>query len=212
MKSLIFLLLAGCSVATTPHTGLRIASYEQKQVRYMAPLDLINTLIQTFGAMPYPGECTQLTASNRTLLGDSSAATGSPIFSEPSSNFVRWYVGCVNQYTQNLQSVSESSAIDSAGARSFYGATLSAARASKPSLQNSPFNSLDRATQVRAVVDHIDQMIGPSDVVADFGFYLSSEAMAEKIATDVAATPISVEDAMRKIMMAIALRDEFMSY
>ncbi len=215
MKSLLMLfvcsLAVGCSQAATPASHLQIdvqaQAFEQKQVRYMTPFDLMQTLRQSFGTYALgliPHDCTTLTDANRGLLGDSSAATGSPVFSEPSSNFVRWYVGCLGAYTKALSMSFTDKQLQSL----FWGPTLTA----HPDWQSKLFTDLAEADRVQIVKEQIERMIGPSDVVSDFGYFASSDALATKIATDVATYNESMDDSMKRILQAIALRDEFMSY
>lgn len=212
---LALVLVAGCNRAAQPSIEVSAnsaASFAQRQVRYMAPLDLIQTLKQTFIDSPsIPQDCAELTDTNRSLIGDSSAATGSPIFSEPGSSFVRWYMKCSSQYI-DLES-REVSDQDVPATEKFLGPTLAAKyRQPGPPVLRAKFSSLTAVERLAVAREAVERLIGPSEIVADFGFYKSNDDLAQKIVSDVMVNDPEVLKAVEEILLAVAIRDEFLSY
>lgn len=187
------------------------ASFAQRQVRYMTPFDLMETLKVSFGeaAGHIDQGCVEINDDNRGLLGDSVAATGSPIFSEPGSSFVRWYFKCETAYIAQLAA---SVGANVAGRdEMLYGPTLLALVKRDPLFLNQKFSRLPRYQRLAIARDAIERLIGPSEIIADFGFFKSSDELAQKVADDVDPN-VTVQEAIKAILASVAIRDEFLSY
>lgn len=208
-RILLCFLLVGCSQSQSRVLiETQSASFANRQVRYMMPFDLMQTLAQVFGENAKKAashDCTTLTETNRSLLGDSSAATGSPVFSEPSSNFVRWYMGCLIDLSGQLRA---SALKDESDAQRFWGTYLYAHKSS----QLEPFVTLAQNDRLQIIEEKIAQLIGPTEIIADFGYFSSTAELAKKIEADVASRGMNAGDSMQLILQSIAIRDEFMSY
>ncbi|MCB0412047.1 MAG: hypothetical protein KDD22_05940, partial [Bdellovibrionales bacterium] len=84
--------------------------------RYPSPDVIINMLQASFPTVKMSvyedlAKCWALTKSNRSVLGDSSPATGRPAVERPNSSFIVWYSGCLAKLLESeKQSLSPSSA------------------------------------------------------------------------------------------------------
>lgn len=205
-------LIAGCGVQESERLRLPIdadgpGSFASRQIRYMTPFDLIQLLRVTF---PVPdltqvdGDCTKLTDENRGLIGDNSPLTGTPIFDEPSSGFVRWYAGCLNSYLEQYASQTSNDP------KIFYGETLGA-MINSATVPSSVFLDLPADLQKRIVLEIVEKMVGPDEVIADFGYFTGADALADHVLQSLDAK-MSVKEAVTRIYFLVGIRDEFLSY
>lgn len=215
LTALAVVALGGCSLGSERTSAIEAKgarSFSPRQIRYMTPFDLMQTLKRTFPseASDVELDCRELTEANRGIIGDSSASTGSPVFSEPNEGFVRWYVNCVAQYIARVKI--EVSSGKTTAKTTYYGPTLERAIEDNPDLFTVPFAKLDLAMQKQAVREQIERMIGPDEVVVDFGYFESVDALAEHVLTALPNPNAIVIDAVEQIHAQIAIRDEFLSY
>ena len=188
----------------------RARSFVGKQIRYMMPHELLDLLALKLPAptREIAPECKQLTDANRGLLGDSLPSTGSPIFDQPTSSFVRWYSNCMNARLRSLASLrTEPDALV------LFGPTLGNRVLADRSLGSRRFAELPVAERRRMVIEQIAHMIGPEDVIKDFGFFAGTEALADHVSRLIDRKPeLTVSDAGAKALFYLSLRDEFLSY
>jgi len=191
-------------------------SFTERQLRYFSPYDLMQVLKRTFpGARAQvTDDCRVLTDVNRSVLGDDRPATGSPVFSDPSSSFVRWYAMCLDVYLKAFESFTTT---DAEKARAFYGATLDDYLSQHPDARAGAFVALPTEIREAAVREQVERMIGPDEVVADFGYHESVASLATEVLNALSlentdANNISINEAMKKLIYLIAFRDEFLSY
>ena len=184
-------------------------SFEEHQIRYLAPIDLLQTMSRALpsetGSLPV--DCRELTENNSGLVGVSSAGTGSPIFSQPSADFVRWYVGCVNVRLLYMNEILRPALVSV-----IYGTTVGRLVTSNPALANLPFETLDAVTRKAMVREQIERMIGPEEIVADFGYFRSGDEMADWVLKTMAGEALTVRMGCQRAMFLISIRDEFLSY
>lgn len=200
-------------------------SFAERQVRYMAPYDLIQLMNRSFPVdltfvLP---DCKELTESNRALIGDSAPGTGSPIFDQPSSNFVRWYSGCI---LERIQSFAWGAMNDSAKSAPgevevlFFGSHLANLAVQWASEKNQSrlrfymgkFDQLSSEAQDELLIHHIERLIGPSEVIGDFGYFKTSEDLARFLLESIRGQDLDIVKATEKASFLIALRDEYLSY
>jgi hypothetical protein len=178
----------------------------------MMPLDLMMLLRKTFSSVDLnliESNCKELTPSNRGLVGDNLPSTGSPAFAAPSSGFVGWYVRCLDRYTSQL----EAAPLTEQKYREHFGLSLASLVAGDPLLVHSRFAALAPEVRETMVLEQIERLIGPSEVISDFGFFSDIQGLAAHVLTLLAAKPdLTVATAARRSLILIATRDEFMSY
>lgn len=210
---LVGVILSSTNCSRTPSAPLLAdgpQSFASRQVRYMMPLDLMTLLRVSFPVHldSILTNCKELTSDNRSLVGDNSAASGSPVFSEPSSGFVRWYTDCVRAYLRGF----EDDETDVEKAKIFYGSHLVEALPDQQDRLRTLFSSLPSDLQKAAVMDQIERLIGPSEIIEDFGYFRDSEALADHLLQLSQVSGQTVPEALREIMFYISVRDEFLSY
>lgn len=202
-----FLAIAGCDrPASSPVKRIDAQtprSFAPKQRRYYATDELIKMLQRTFSGISFESiipDCRELTEANRAVLGDIMPQTGSPIFSAPSSSFVRWYVKCLNEYIERSPVPAE-----------IYGPTVANEIRNGHYSSASPYASLPAPLRLAMAQEQIERLIGPSEVIADFGYFANSAALAQSILRLVPEA-MSLQQAASRILILVATRDEFLSY
>ena len=201
--------LSGCLRLNLPieASGEAPRAFAQKQIRYMGPGELIDLMQAVFPVRDIQyisGDCTSLTPANRGLVGDIMPSTGSPIFDHPTDNFVNWYAGCLNARLSFMKLESH---------EIYYGASLSTALKEYEYTFATPFRELPAELRRTMVLEHIEHVIGPSDIVADFGWFADSGALADHVLALIERNEaMTVEEAAGRSLYLLALRDEFLSY
>ena len=189
---------------------LRARSFVGKQIRYMMPHELLELLALKLPAptREIAPECKQLTDANRGLLGDSLPSTGSPIFDQPTSGFVRWYSNCLNARLRSLMSKrTETDALV------LFGPTLGRRVLADRSIAARRFADLPAAERRQMVLEQIAQMIGPEDVIKDFGFFAGTDELEGHVTRLIDRKPeLTVAEAGSKSLFYLSIRDEFLSY
>lgn len=180
-------------------------SFAPKQIRYMAPFDILRTLKEIYpnAVANVNQNCKFIGDEIRGIVGDSSAATGSPIFHEPNAGFIRWYVACVKEYAERFQNLNTATA---------FGPHLMALVAKNPSLPYTEFSKIALEDQLLIIEDHISRLIGPSEVIEDFGYFKNSRELAQHILDSLQDQNALTNKVLVDIDIAIAIRDEFLSY
>ena len=63
------------------------------------------------------------------------------------------------------------------------------------------------------VLEHVGHVIGPDEIIADFGWFANSGALADHVLALIEKNEeMTVQDAAGRSLYLLALRDEFLSY
>ena len=171
--------------------ALARASFDPNSRRYAAPYDVLQTLKRLFPAAPgrVSRGCSELTESNRAVLGDDSPDTGRPAIAQPSGGFVRWYALCLKEYVD-----------------------ASAGGAAWPKdLPSSPWSALAKSRRDAILHGEIERLIGPEEVVVGFGAVKNDAELIDAIEGSFDGSE-DAPAAVRKARIFLGLRDEFLSY
>lgn len=172
----------------------RNASFSEDWSRYPSPDTILSTLAWQFPLAALdkmPSGCVIDTEDSHTTLGGNVPLTGDPAISNPNSGFIVWYMGCTKSFiTLERDGFYLAYKSDAAKALETYmtpkmrnlcliSSNPSTGEASHPTL--CPWSSLDVKARRAAIVEEIEKLIGPEDVIRDSGIAPSIEEFAKRI-------------------------------
>lgn len=189
-------------------------SWEENQIRYLAPMDLLLLIDQKFPVAKDDGtfvssECVILNNNNRGLVGDNTPASGMPLSPSPTPAFIQYYVKCL-EFRFDLSMKTKDAAIS----ERFFGPDMVKYVAQGGNTYN--WKSIPEETQKSMITHIVTEMLGPSEVIADRGYASGTEEVVLQIMKQLKKRSVSyimdhVEVSKRAHIM-VALREEFMSY
>jgi len=216
---MILLILGSLQIPTAE------ASFDSNQRRYLSPYDLFKTLNKLFAISAeqknsLPGQCLELSTSNRAVLGDSQPAVGRPAMTQPSSGFIRWYAICLTSYIDiSMNQAShlwEKNQKKSGSLTALVGPDVMAwlhQQTQQKSVASLAvrWQELKPKDQDQFIRFQISRMIGPESVLTDFGVCTSELDLIRLIEKSFDGTE-SLQAALQKTMFFLGMRDEFLSY
>lgn len=190
------------------------ASFSETSRRYLSPRDLFNVLGQKFPIMnsekvlTLKPTCWKI-GSNINLIGAVNPAVGSPAAELPVTGFVRWLGTCGGNLVKLQFEDLARRQTDENLWKQFFPENFRAKYAS--TFQTAKWNSLPEETRDEVLRYQIEMMIGPENVIKDLGFAGSTSDLLKvlKAATAVGGT---ISEAAQLSMVALVLREEFISY
>lgn len=193
------------------------AEFASRKVRYASTYDIINLLNKNFPGnggdrtKSIPMICDSVAASNRDVLGGSSAISGQPLMEKPNPGFIRWLNQCLTQYTKF--EFAPDGAYRADFAKSYLPPSLVAENLGE--LMKRKWSSLTPATHL-ALIDRVAQrMIGPPSVYRAYSGdqpWSTFTSSIEKTAATLTPADATVASAMATIAHTIFIRDEFLRY
>lgn len=186
----LFLLLASFQAPASPL--LHQASFTENWSRYPSPDSIVATLAQQFPHFNLKegiSRCISVTPDNQMLLGESSPLSGAPYIKDPNSAFIVWYTGCVQTFAQgearayqNAMTAKPANMTRDEAAKDFFGPQiLGLCTELDERTNNCDWAKLAKPKRVDALVEVIEMLIGPNDVIRDEGIAPSSEDFAQRI-------------------------------
>jgi hypothetical protein len=206
--------------------GSSFAAFKQQSRRYLAPRDFSQILTQKFPVMnglidTIPlGECQMISMKNRGLLGTVSPALGTPNTENPTPNFVRWLGSCVTKIAQAQFVFLQAHPKNLSDWRRYWPPSVlnhfkDAGDSNQPfhRLNETDWSTLSLIQKAEIVSFNIESMIGPESVLKDLGQVKSMSELVDRIRSIVDQTPgKTVFQATEQIVVAVALREEFISF
>ena len=194
-------------------------SFSPKQIRYFTPFDLMAVFHQIFpaGEVGYGVTgCYSLSEVDRPVIGDALPSTGEPAIGEPSFGFVVWVSRCLQGMTKATY---DPLVFTPESERFAYGPDFFAWREQAvpgQQIAHLPWRSVPTAIQDGFLAKEILRMVGPDDVIRDFGNFASVADFARdrslKGRAATAASPPTVAEFAEAFAFAVGLSDEFLSY
>jgi hypothetical protein len=174
------------------------ASFKRDWMRYPSPDVVIKQLLQNFsllgeGSTMYDNKCGYLDQNNRSVLGDNNPTTGAPLVDNPNMSFVVWYTGCLQTLFEKEYVLLSTNTGSREGRLQYMGKPLidacgDAVNAQSENLLDHPYylsnckwSSISTDLRRKKVLEFIDELIGPTEVVADLQIASSSEELADII-------------------------------
>lgn len=211
------------------------ASFAENSRRYFSTKDMFSVLTQKFPVLNNPDRlqhvpmgktekiaptCWAIGVRNESATGLTIPAIGAPAATAPGAAFVRWWSSCVDEIVrQQFEELKAKPSQQPLFAKYWAPELLLAFR--DPNDTKNPYHRLQeetwdnlkpgqRFTQIRFL---IEELIGPNAVITDLGFAKGIGDLTQTIQRVVPDdSPLKLSEANRKLITAIALREEFLTY
>lgn len=192
------------------------ASFSETSRRYVSPRDIFNLLHQKFPVVGDTAKIRKLKATcwaiggfNMNLIGAVNPAVGAPAAEQPVTGFVRWLGTCGRELIQ-LQITQLKEKPDDVKLWSLY-FPEGFVKKYQAEIETKPWSSVPAEERRQVVKWQIENLIGPEAVIKDLGFAESASALADLVEKAV-ANEGSIEAAAKTSLLALLLREEFISY
>jgi len=223
-KSAVLLLLFVAHTAS--------ASFLETSKRYVSPKDMFTLLAQKFPLLNEPkaqtiknscwviGGNNVIGGGNTNLIGLVNPALGVPAITQPSSGFVRFWGDCADRIVNNqFHELTLKPADEQLWRRFWAQSILDRFRdRTKPA---DPFHKLktldwdglsnrNKDDQIRFLVE---EFIGPNAVIADMKLVKGTDELVELIKQSITGgAGVKIFDANKQVILAVILREEFITY
>lgn len=203
------------------------ASFSETSRRYLSPKDMFTLMSQKFPVLSdvqvvdsFDPSCWIIGSSNVNITGLVNPALSLPASTHPGAGFVRWWGSCGEKII-GLQfgQLAAKPANEKLWRRYWDQAVLDRFRdTGRPA---DPFHKLSSAKWTamseKMRGDHIryliEEWIGPNAVVKDLGIAKGTEELAEILKSVLGSTPgLTMQEANQKLILALVLREEFVTY
>lgn len=203
------------------------ASFLETSRRYLSAKDMFTVMAQKFPVLNNPLQveklnptCWVVGQSNMNITGQVVPAIGVPAASQPGAGFVRWWASCAEKILNMQFKELEAKPADAKLWRRYWAPDVLDRFTDKNS-PDSPFHKLATAKWANVipkvrddqVAFLIEEWIGPNAVIKDLGFAKGTNELAGilKGALD-PASDLTFEQANQKLLLALMLREEFITY
>ena len=207
--------------------GTSHASFSQNTRRYLSPKDIMALWSQKFpqttkieyATYNHRG-CWMIGAQNVNFLGVVNPAIGSPAVLAPPAEYVRWLGTCTSQILAAQFKVLLSHGKDEKLYRKYFPNALlekyqdgtDPDHAFK-ALTGKIWSELSEEEQRSLILFSVEEMIGPEPVLKDMGFVKDMAEMVVLIQNSIKPFAQSeVSAVLQKVLLATALREEFITY
>lgn len=192
------------------------ASFSETSRRYLSPRDLFNVLGQKFPVVSnlpkirtLKPTCWMIGDFNINLIGSVNPAVGAPAAAQPVTGFVRWLGTCGGSLVKlQFEELAAKPGNEKLWLR-FFPEGFRAKHASE--LDKTNWSSLDQDERDSVLRYQIETLIGPDAVIKDLGFADGTEALL-KVVQKSAAQGTTISQAAQQSLLALILREEFISY
>lgn len=203
------------------------AAFTQNARRYLAPKDIFILWTQKFpiltdakkGRALNP-QCWAINAGNLNVIGAVNPVLGKPSVESPAPGFVRWLGSCTAEIVSaELEDLKTKQTNEKLWHHFWPEEVLSRFRDTSSSetpyrlMAETAWSKLSQEMQ-KAVVRHVvEEWIGPEVVIKDLGFARNAaELNALVLATLPTDASLTMTEALKGILLATALREEFITY
>lgn len=203
------------------------ASFLQASKRYLAPKDMFTLLAQKFPVVHdvnvvgnLDKSCWMLGNKNTNVIGLTSPAIGAPATTQPGAGFVRWWGSCADtiikaQFTQLAGKPTDEKLWQRFWEQGLLDRIRDAAKPDDPyhKVNSSKWESLGKKVRDNHVRYLIEEWIGPNAVVKDLGFAKGTEELMDILKAALgSSTTMTVKEANQTLILALVLREEFLTY
>lgn len=202
-----------CLMLLLPQAGW--AAFSETSRRYASPRDLFNLLAQKFPVLndkQKTGElgqaCWMIGAKNANVIGAINPGVGTPASDQPVTGFVRWLGTCGNRLVDMQFEVLKSRPKALKLWTLYFPEDL--ARKYAGQLEKTPWSAVPQEERRRIVVHMIESLIGPAAVIRDLGLAEDMNALTETVLK--ALPDGNLNDAAKQAVLALMMREEFISY
>ncbi len=206
--------------------GPASASFAPNAKRYLSSKDFFSLLTQKFPILTDANQrwtlgesCVFLGKDNSNPVGLINPATGTPASMTPTAGSVRWLGSCVEKVATQQTKIFSNSANEKLWTKYWSQELLNKFRdKNSPHNPYHQFSTLEwrdltprqREWQIRFL---IEEFIGPNPVIADLGLVKGSDELTAIIAQVLPDdSNLKLNAANVQLMMAVTLREEFISY
>lgn len=208
MKKLICFLLLGTSIAH--------GSFEETARRYMSGPEIMLSLAEYIPmAKNVDEKCNKLQQSNHTASGSNSPASGEPVSPTVNEATVQWISACIKSILINPTNFDEKNPPDRYLGEVGFQILQEKYKPVAPLYGGfyGLWSTWTPPEQTALIQSMVKSVLGPDEVIKDFGFAKDSNEIVQKIKviTDKMQDK-AVHQVAHIIFLNLVLRDEFLSY